>query len=543
MERFLNKTKNIIFSKQKGIFTSSFILSIMIIVSSIFGFLRYRILAGYFTARELDLFFASFRIPDLVFEILITGALTSTLIPLFIKYQRNKAQLEENISSIFNILAIILFGFIIVLFFSMRRIIILITPGFNESQISTIVFYSRVLLLGQLPFFVIGNFFTGIAQAKKTFLVTAIAPVIYNLSIIFITIVFTPQFHLFAPIAGAVLGGILFLLIQLPIIFMLDFSFLPIIKITKGVVEFFRMMVPRILTVLVSQIDAFIDLTLTTLLRPGSYTVFYLAQHLQLLPVSVFGIAYGLASLPYISELYQEKRIDEFRKMVVNSILSLFFFVIPIMGFFIIARTPLVRLFFGGDKFQWEATRETAYTLSVFALALPFHSIYYFLVRSFYAILDNKTPFFISVFSIGINALLSVYFTLFLKNPHVWILAVTFTISIGVNVILLLALLSKKIGGLDIKMLFTETTKMLTSMFTAAFASYYLIKIMDPLLLDTKRTINIFFLLIISGSVYVVLYLFLSWLLVVKEMSMVNNLALRAKEYQKKIVELYANYE
>ncbi len=71
-------------------FSSALILSLMIVVSRIFGFIRYRTLAGYFSSAELDIFFASFRIPDLVFEILITGAFTSTFIPIFIRYQKNK---------------------------------------------------------------------------------------------------------------------------------------------------------------------------------------------------------------------------------------------------------------------------------------------------------------------------------------------------------------------------------------------------------------------------------------------------------------------
>ena len=542
MERFFTRTKKIIFAKQKGIFSSSLILSSMIIVSSFFGFLRYRILSGYFTKEELDLFFASFRLPDLIFEILITGALTSTLIPIYIKYQKNKELLEENISSIFNLLLIILLLFSAFLFVFMGTIIPLITPGFSKEKIDIIVFYSQMLLLGQLPFLIVGNFFTGIAQANKTFLLSALAPIIYNLAIIFSTVVFVGKFHLFAPVIGVMIGALLFFLIQLPIIFNLNFRFLFMIKITHGVKEFFRMVVPRIMTVIVTQIDATIDLTLTTFLGAGNYTIFYFAQHLQLLPVSVFGIAYGQASLPYMSELYNEKKYTEFKNIVVNSILSLFFFTIPIMGFFMFARTPLIRLFFGGAKFDWRATDWTAITLSFFALSLPFHSIYYFVVRCFYAVLDSRTPFYVSLFSIGVNTLLSIYFVLFLKS-RVWFLAIAFSISITLNVLILLFLLMKKIGGLNLKVLFTETAKICTAMAIASISSYYLMKLMDPLILDTRRTINIFLLLLTSSIFYGMLYLFLSWLLNVKEIFMISDLLRKVREHQKKIVELYINYD
>ena len=104
MERLLKKTQDFIFAKQKSIFSSAVLLSFMIVLTSLSGFLRYRILAGYFNKEELDIFFASFRIPDIIFEILITGALTSTFIPIYLKYKANKKELSENISSIINLI-------------------------------------------------------------------------------------------------------------------------------------------------------------------------------------------------------------------------------------------------------------------------------------------------------------------------------------------------------------------------------------------------------------------------------------------------------
>lgn len=267
------------------------------------------------------------------------------------------------------------------------------------------------------------------------------------------------------------------------------------------------MVVPRLVTVLAAQIDATIDLTLTTLMQPGSYTVFYLAQRLQLLPVSIIGISFGQASLPYITEVYQEKKIEEFRKIITESILSLLFLTIPMASFFIIARTPLVRMFFGGDKFDWNATVQTAITLSYFALAIPLHSLYYFLTRCFYAFLDSKTPFYASVFSIGINILLSLSF-IFIFHLPVWALAIAFTVSITVNVWILLYKLAKRIQGFEYRVLIHELLKIFFVTFLAAFFSYWLMKILDGLVLDTTRTINVIFLLAIVGVTFMSLYFF-----------------------------------
>ncbi|MEK7079465.1 MAG: murein biosynthesis integral membrane protein MurJ, partial [Patescibacteria group bacterium] len=505
-------------------------------ISGIFGFLRYRILAGYFTKEELDIFFAAFRLPDLIFEILITGALTSSFIPVFIKYQKNKEELEQHISSIFNLLLIILVMIVIVLYFSMDSLIPFITPGFKGEKLMQVILYSKILLISQLPFLVAGNFLTGIAQAHKTFFITSVAPILYNLSVIVGTLLFASQFHLLAPILGVSVGAVLFFLIQIPIIITFEIKYRLTIKITNGVKEFFKMIGPRILTVIITQIDATIDLSLTSLLGSGSYTIFYLAQHLQLLPVSVIGVAFGQASLPYLSEMVEQGRQDELKKIIIESLLNLFFFTVPIMVFFVFARTPLIRVFFGGEKFDWDATVQTAYTLSYFALSLPFHAVYYFLTRCFYALFDSKTPFIISLFTIALNTLLSLYFILVVKLP-IWSLAISFSVSVIANSTILFIILSARLKNMDIPFFIKEISKMTLASCLASLPAYYLIKLMDNLLLDTTRTINVFVLLTSSALLYFLLYLLLSWLLNIKEMYSISRLFAKAKLFQKKITE------
>ncbi|MBI4974146.1 murein biosynthesis integral membrane protein MurJ [Candidatus Roizmanbacteria bacterium] len=541
MDRFINKTKQIIFAQQGGIFSSALIISGMIVISGIFGFLRYRILAGYFTKEELDIFFAAFRLPDLIFEILITGALTSSFIPVFIKYQKNKEELEQHISSIFNLLLIILVLIVIVLYFSMDSLIPLITPGFKGEKLMQVILYSKILLISQLPFLVAGNFLTGIAQAHKTFLITSVAPILYNLSVIVGTLLFASQFHLLAPILGVSVGAVLFFLIQIPIIVTFEINYHLTVKITDGVKEFFKMIGPRILTVIITQIDATIDLSLTSLLGSGSYTIFYFAQHLQLLPVSVIGVAFGQASLPYLSEMVEQGKKDELKKIIIESLLNLFFFTVPIMVFFVFARTPLIRVFFGGEKFDWDATVQTAYTLSYFALSMPFHAVYYFLTRCFYALFDSKTPFIISLFTIALNTLLSLYFILVVKLP-IWSLAISFSVSVIANSTILFIILVARLKNMDIPFFIKEIIKMMLASCIASLPAYYLIKLMDNLLLDTSRTINVFVLLASSALLFFLLYLLLSWLLNIKELYSISRLFAKAKLFQKKITEI-TSYE
>ncbi|MCL4364255.1 murein biosynthesis integral membrane protein MurJ [Patescibacteria group bacterium] len=542
MDRFIKKTSDFIFSQQKSIFSSAMLISFMIVLTSLSGFLRYRVLAGYFNKDQLDVFFAAFRIPDLIYEILITGAITSTFIPIYLQYKNDHKDLTENISSIINLILLLLIVFIFVVYLFIDRVMPVLTPGYSKEKMDQIIIFSRILLVGQLPFFVLGNFLTGIGQANKTFFLSALAPVLYNLTTIVFTVLFSQKLGLTAPVWGIVLGAFLLFLVQIPLIFKSGFSFEFIIKKTRGLKDFFRLAGPRAFTVVVAQIDATIDLTLATLLGSGAYTVFYFAQHLQLLPVSVIGIAFGQASLPYLSEIYQEKRFDEFAKIITDSLLNLFFMILPMAIFFIFARTPLIRLFFGGEKFDWEATVQTAITLSYFAVALPFHTIYYLLTRCFYSMMDSKTPFYVSASSIAINTILSLTFVFLLHLP-IWSLAISFSVAMTINSLVLFFILTKKVHGFNFSLIVAELAKMAFAASISAVVSYGTMKLLDGLIFQTSYTINVFLLLAVTFSLFIGLYLFIGWLIDIKEIYLVGRLLVKAKEYQKKFTELYVQYE
>lgn len=542
MNRFFLKTKELIFASQTSILSSTLIISGMMLVARAFGFMRYRVLTGVFTAQELDIFFAAFRIPDLIFEILITGALTTTFIPFFIKFKNDDEKLSSHISSIINIVFIAIALFIAILYLLLPFITPWILPGFDMNKNKQIMDFSRMLLLGQLPFLVIGNFLTGIAQARRIFILPALAPVVYNLAIIIMTILFYPTMHLAAPLLGVMLGAVLFCVVQLPVLRYTNFTYKAVLYKTKEAYSFMRMAIPRVLTSIVSQIDATIDLTLTTMVGAGSYTMFYFAQHLQLLPISLIGIAFGQASLPYLTELYQQGKIKEFRRVVLESLLNLLYLTLPIMIFLIVARTPIVRIFYGGDKFDWEATVTTAKTLSFFALSLPFHSVYYFLTRCFYAFFDTKTPFYVSVFTIIINALTSVYFIMFLHLP-VWSLAVSFSVSMNVNVVIMLFLLIKKPHGFEWKLFLSEIAKMVMAVIISGSLSFFLQRLLDGIIFDTTRTINVVLLLLTNGIFFIATYMLMTWLVGVKEMYLLTRMILKIKEYQRRIVEIYSGIQ
>ena len=492
----------------------------------------------YFTKEQLDIFFAAFRVPDFVYELIITGALSSAFIPIFIKYKKNPETLKENMSSIINVMMLILIIFMTITLIFADKIIPLTIPGFNARDTQIVIQLSRIFLISQLPFMVLGNIFSGIGQANKTFILTAIAPIVYTVGLICGTVFLSSSMGVYGPALGVSIGAFLFFLIQFPIIFVVKFSY-KFFTFKRDVIrEFFTLIVPRTLTVFSSQIDNTIDLILATLVGGGSYTIIYFAQRLQLFPVAFVGMSFGQASLPYVASLYKERDFPTIQKLFVNSILQVLYVSIPLSLFFIFARTPLVRIAYGGDKFDWNATVLTAIALSAFALSVPIHSIFYFITRAFYAFHDTKTPFFINVFAIIINAILSCTFILVLKLP-IWSLGLSFSIAITINVIILLIVFYRRIKGFRITKLLMHTGKIYVISFISALPAYGIIKILDTLVFDTTRTINVFFLLIISGFVFGICYLFTSWFFAVEEVYILGKLLLKFKALRRRITEVY----
>lgn len=538
MEKLLQNTKNLIFRRQQDILSSAAIIAVMIIISRVFGLVRYRTFATYFTKEELDIFFAAFRLPDFVFEILITGALSSAFIPLYIRYKKDEGELHHNISSIINVVIIAMFIAMMIMIVAAEQITRIITPGFSEAQIQYVAYISRILIAGQLPFLIIGNMLTSIAQANQTFLITAIAPIVYNIGIIGGTVILASKFWIFGPVAGVVAGAFFFFLIQMPIIYIMNFNYKPLAFNVKVLKEFFTLFVPRMLSVLTTQIDATIDLTLSTLLGAGSYTIFYFAQQLQLFPVSFVGIAFGQAALPYMSTMYKDKQIKAFKKLFVDSILQLIYIGIPLSLFFIFARTPIVRIIFGGRKFDWIATNTTALTVSIFALSVPMHTVFYFITRSFYATHDTKTPFIINFVSVGINASLSLFF-IKIMNFGVWSLALAFSIGISINVLTLIAAFYKKIGGFNVKRLILHTVKIYITAVIASIGPYFLLKVFDNLIINTTWTINV---IILTGTTflsYALCYLFFSWMFNVEEIYLFRKLFTKFKHIRRQVEVIY----
>lgn len=518
--------------KQTTVGSAAFVLVSMVAASRVLGLVRDRLLSGRFVPDELGVYFAAFRLPNLIFELLVMGALTSAFIPVFTKYLSHNKEKEawRIAATLINLSIIVLFIFSIPVFIWTEAISRFLAPGFSRDQIVQMTQFTRFMIAFQITPLLIGNFFTGILQSYNLFLIPALAPVVYNVGIIVGIIVLTPILGLWAPVVGVSLGAILFMVIQLPILLRIGYrhSFEANPRVA-GVSEVSHLMGPRTLGLAVSQIDTTVDLILASLLGARMVTIFNFAQHLQQLPVGLFGATVAQAALPLLSKQLASDDMDEFKKTISRALNQILFFVLPASALFIVLRIPVVRLVFGAARFDWEATVLTGMTLSTFSISLFAQSISHVLARGFYALYDSKTPVMIGIVAIAINAILSIIFIRWMHLP-IWSLGLSTSIASFINAGFLLWFLDRRVGRFHRWNLFGPAIKMAIAAVITGVALYIPLKLLDQLVFDTTRVLGLILLTGVSGSIGLATYLFLSWVMGVGEVRFFFSLLERVKK-------------
>lgn len=387
--------------------------------SRLLGLLRDRLLAGNFGAgRDLDIYYAAFRLPDFIYSILILGAISAVFIPIFASLE-TKEEKNTFASSALNIIIILIGGIALILFLFTPFLIRIIAPGFNLEDRTVTVFLTRIMLL-QPILLAISNTITSILQGFNRFFATAIAPSFYNLGIIIGILLFVPIFGLKGLAYGVVLGSLLHLAIQLPALSRAGFSWQPIVTITKDIKKLFLLMGPRVLGIASDQINLIVITAVASTLSLGSISIFNLAQNIQATPVGIIGIAIATAVFPTLSFAYwrngnnsrqdQNVKKEEFSKTFCQAFRLVLFFSIPLSILFILLRAQIVRVILGSGLFNWQDTRLTAAALGIFGLSVFAQSLIPLLAKAFYSMHNTKTPVFIGILMMGVNITLALLF-------------------------------------------------------------------------------------------------------------------------------------
>lgn len=508
---------NAFVSKQTNIFTAATFIIFTTIFSQILGILKYRLLVSLFGASsDLGVFFAAFRIPDFIFQVVVAGALSSSFIPIFTEYLAKEKKKEAfDFTSALMTIGLVFFIFVsaIIIVFS-YQLASLVAPGFSKEELRLMANLMTIIQLSQV-FFILGTIFTAMLQSFQHFVIPGLASAFYNFGIILGLIIFSYFFNLgiMGGAIGVLIGSILFFVIQIPLLRVSGFSFSASITMGSGILRLVKLMIPRAFTQVASQIAATANVFFASFISARSLVIFDLAQTLALAPVLLLGQSIAQASFPSLSLKSENKK--EFLAILKSSFNQILYLTLPISAILIVLRIPLVRLFYGASRFDWEATVETGLTLAYFSISIAANALIALLSRAFYAFKDSKTPFVVTAISVAVNIFLS-YFLILRNSLPIYYLALSFSTSSIVGVIMMTIMLNKKVElpKLEITISFF---KIFISTVVMGVALYVPIKLLDQLVFDTTRTVNLLILTGIASGFGLTSYIFFTWLFDIKE--------------------------
>ena len=522
----LRKVKKLVFDSQDSIVSAAFVIMAMSIAVKVIGVLRYRVLLEFFTDNEMALFFAAFRLPDLVFEVLTFGALSSAFIPVFSRaYAKDKQKALQTAATLVNIgllIFLVLLGFFYIF---AEDIYSLIAPGYTSQQTREIANMARVLFIAQ-GFFLVSYVLTGVLESLRRFLLPAIAPLFYYVGIILGSLLLAPTLGLMAPIIGALFGAILHFLVQLPLALRLGFRYRASLALTPEVKKIGRLAAPRMLELSALQISRVVELGLASLISTAAYAHYNLAYTVQAFPVGFFGLSLAKAALPTLA--LQADDLKSFRSTVLKTLYQILFLVVPLAAILIVLRIPIVRLLFGTDIFDWKATVQTGLVLSSFAIGIPFHAVVVLLTRAFFALHNTKTPVIVSLAGTSISIISGIIMVIGFSLPT-WSLGLAYAFGVTAQALALFYLLSKELNHGT----FFAVGPILKSVVSASISGlvmYVIIKFFDrwtwiqqislvghweavrrinfeTFVIDTNYTINLVFLTTVTAIIGILVYI------------------------------------
>ena len=515
--------KKLFNTQSKTIAAAAVILGAASLVSRLLGLFRDRILAGQFGAGdELDIYYAAFRIPDLVYSLLVLGAISAGFIPVFVKYlQKDKSQSWHLANSVLNLMALSLIVICSLLIIFTPWLIKLVAPGFSPEKLSLTVQLTRLMFLS--PFFLgLSAVFGGILQSFRRFLIYALAPIMYNLGIIFGALVLVNYFGLLGLAYGVVLGAFLHMLIQIPAAYVCGFRWQSVFDFKfAGARRIFKLMPPRILSLALSQINFWVMTVFASFLAVGSIAVYNLAHNIWSFPLGIFGISFALAAFPKFSQFAQKKQVVAFVKTFSLTLRQILFFTLPSAALFIILRAQIVRVILGTGRFDWQDTILTLQTLAYFSICLFSEALILLFLRGFFAWEDTRTPFLIGLLATGIRLSTAWFLARSLGVPG---LALGFSLGSIVYLVLLFVALRKKLRSkasknLDEKNIFVSGAKMLAASFLAALTAYVALQFLAPLV-NTATGLGLLIQGGLAGIFGILIYLFFTWLFRLDELKL-----------------------
>ncbi len=386
----------------RGLHQAAYLLASLTLASQLLALVRDRIFAHQFGAGEmLDLYYAAFRVPDLVF------ALVASLVSAYVLIPRlaggNKDEMRTLISQTASFLFVAGALICTALAIAAPTLLSLMYPTLMQgAHADEFVFLTRLLLL-QPIILGLSGIATSVTQVKRKFFIFALSPVLYNLGIIVGTLLLYPTYGLVGVGAGVVLGALMHLAIHIPVLVREKLLPLPSIPRPKIIWGVMKDSLPRSLAL---AMGSFVTLALTILAArtgEGGVSVFTFAGNLEAVPLSLIGAAYATAAFPVLAEHHQKKQSAAYRDTISAAARHIIFWSVIIMVLTIVLRAHIVRIVLGTGAFGWDDTRLTAAILAILIVALAAQGIILLCARAFYAAQRSWNPLLMQLADAGVS--------------------------------------------------------------------------------------------------------------------------------------------
>lgn len=493
--------------------------------SMIFGFWRMRLLnAKYYDVypTAYDAYIAAFTVPDFLFFILVSGALSVTFIPVF--NQRlstgNKKSAWQLSTSMINFMALVTFAAsILIMVFADPLVRHVIAPGLSESGTALAISMTRVIAVNPL-LFAVATVIASIQQAVGRFVFYATAPILYNVGIILGIKVFSNGINLFGwqlfdggimgVALGVVVGAIMQLIVSSVGLVGLGFDYkFKIYWKNKGFRKVLGLLPARSLDQGMDYLVGIAETNIASRFSAGTLAAYNQATTLHMAPINLIGVAISTAAFPRMTERLSQGKTDLFRKDLQKILRVIVWLVLPVTVVTFFSRGYLVNFIKnGGDTLM-------AGLLGALVLAILFRSIYHIAARTFYAQQDTKTPLYISIFTIALNIAVAIWFAITLKMGA-YGLAFAQSLVAMVEVVILFAVMARRIPGLFDRVFLHAIARMVSAtgfMSVVAYLSVQLLQLQNSDQSFAATFPKFFVIAALSGIAYVVF----CWLLKIDE--------------------------
>lgn len=398
----VNRILKTLVSPVRGLHQAAYLLAALTLASQALALLRDRLFAHHFGAGEiLDLYYAAFKVPDVVFALVASLVSAYVLIPRIAKANQEEARrlMSHTASFLFIAGGVVC----IVLAFFAPSFLFLLFPTFRHSaHAAEFVSLARLLLI-QPILLGLSGILTSVTQIHRRFTLFALSPVLYNLGIIFGTAVLYPYFGLPGIGMGVVLGAALHLGIHIPVVAEAGLFPKPVVPSASLIWSVMKSSVPRSLALGMSSIITLLLISLASRTSEGGVSVYTLAGNLEAVPLSLIGASYATAAFPVLAEHFGAKKYDQFKATVSAAARHIIFWSAVITVLAIVLRAYIVRIILGTGAFDWNDTRLTAAVLAILVVSLMAQGLILLAARAFYASQRSWNPLLVQLADCGIS--------------------------------------------------------------------------------------------------------------------------------------------